>query len=270
MPSSQPSSSPQTTPSQSQPQSQHQQVTEQQLKSRAENGVNVEDYLLPRSLTARLAKSVLPPNTTIQKDALLAMQKAATVFVSYLSSHANEATLKRTVAPTDVFSAIEELEFGRFRERLEKELDVYTEVKAGKRKKAAATPGDGAAGGEQKGGEKADEEETAVRGAKRVKRAGEEGQAKGDDVEGEGEGDDDEAEAAEEEEDIDEDEAEEDEDEEEEEGEGEEAQEDDINLVEDLDRDSRAKRTMDPDAAADSDSDDEGPGSQLRGDMGMD
>lgn len=124
MPSSQPSSSPQATPSQSQPQPQprRQQVTEQQLKSRAENGVNVEvclpptpnipnyiqkknpngrdkekeqyankkkkkkDYLLPRSLTARLAKSVLPPNTTIQKDALLAMQKAATVFVSYLSS----------------------------------------------------------------------------------------------------------------------------------------------------------------------------------------
>lgn len=45
-----------------------------------------QDYLLPRSLTLRLAKSVLPPNTTVQKDAVLAMQKAATVFVSYLSS----------------------------------------------------------------------------------------------------------------------------------------------------------------------------------------
>jgi histone H3/H4 len=45
-----------------------------------------QDYLLPRALTQRLAKSVLPPNTTIQKDALLAIQKAATVFVSYLSS----------------------------------------------------------------------------------------------------------------------------------------------------------------------------------------
>lgn len=173
--------------------------------------------------------------------------------------------MKRTVAPTDVFSAIEELEFGGFRERLEKELDVYTEMKAGKRKKVAA-PGDGAT--EQKGGEKADEEETAVRGAKRVKMVGEEGQAKGD-VEGEGEGDDDEPEPEEEEE-VDEDEAEDDEDEVEEEEEGEEAQEDDINLVEDLDRDTRAERTMDPDAGADSDSDDEGPGSQLRGDMGMD
>ncbi|KAF4170494.1 hypothetical protein CNMCM8060_005215 [Aspergillus lentulus] len=49
------------------------QATEQQLKARAEG-----DYLLPRSLTLRLAKAVLPPNTAIQKDAVLAIQKAAT------------------------------------------------------------------------------------------------------------------------------------------------------------------------------------------------
>lgn len=61
------------------------QATEQQLKARAE-GVSIEDYLLPRSITVRLAKSVLPPNTSVQKDAVLAIQKAATVFVSYLSS----------------------------------------------------------------------------------------------------------------------------------------------------------------------------------------
>lgn len=46
----------------------------------------MQDYLLPRSLTLRLAKAVLPPNTAIQKDAVLAIQKAATVFVSYLAS----------------------------------------------------------------------------------------------------------------------------------------------------------------------------------------
>ncbi|RAH76069.1 histone-fold-containing protein [Aspergillus japonicus CBS 114.51] len=109
-------------------------ATEQQLKARAEAGVGIEDYLLPRSLTIRLAKSVLPPNTSIQKDAVLALQKAATVFVSYLSSHANEATLKRTVAPADVFHALTELEFDSFRGRLEKELDAFTELKAGKRR----------------------------------------------------------------------------------------------------------------------------------------
>ncbi|KAL4741407.1 hypothetical protein BDV11DRAFT_183037 [Aspergillus similis] len=70
---------------QAQPNTVQVQATEQQLKARAE-GVSIEDYLLPRSITLRLAKSVLPPNTSVQKDAVLAIQKAATVFVSYLSS----------------------------------------------------------------------------------------------------------------------------------------------------------------------------------------
>lgn len=48
--------------------------------------MNEQDLLLPRAVTQRLAKSVLPPDTAIQKDALLAIQKAATVFISYLSS----------------------------------------------------------------------------------------------------------------------------------------------------------------------------------------
>ena len=33
-----------------------------------------------------MAKGVLPPNTQIQKDALLAMSKSATVFVNYITS----------------------------------------------------------------------------------------------------------------------------------------------------------------------------------------
>ena len=37
-------------------------------------------------MIARLAKGVLPANTQIQKDALLAMHKSATVFVSYIAS----------------------------------------------------------------------------------------------------------------------------------------------------------------------------------------
>lgn len=45
-----------------------------------------KDFLLPRTLISRLAKGVLPPNTSIHRDALLAITKAATVFVSYLSS----------------------------------------------------------------------------------------------------------------------------------------------------------------------------------------
>ncbi|KAL3434056.1 histone-fold-containing protein [Aspergillus tetrazonus] len=267
---------------QAQPNTMQVQATEQQLKARAE-GVSIEDYLLPRSITLRLAKSVLPPNTSVQKDAVLAIQKAATVFVSYLSSHANEATLKRTVSPADVLNALSELEFEGFRPRLEKELDKFTDLKAAKRKprksgdgdtKANADAGDESKNGVQAakdGSGDAEMKEVVVRGskAKRVKRDGDEEVEMEDqdhdqdpDDEGEDGGDADEAEE-EHEEDAD---ATEEEDEEDEEERGE---DEDLDRVEDLDRGAQARRLVDPDAAGDSDSDEEGPGSQLRGDLGL-
>lgn len=45
-----------------------------------------QDLNLPKSIVQRLAKGVLPANTQIQKDALLAMSKSATVFVNHLTS----------------------------------------------------------------------------------------------------------------------------------------------------------------------------------------
>ncbi|ODH40547.1 hypothetical protein ACO22_01584 [Paracoccidioides brasiliensis] len=148
-----------------------------------DTGVNVEDYLLPRTLTQRLAKGVLPPNTSIQKDALLAITKAATVFVSYLSSHANEETSKKTVTPQDVFAALSEIEFDAFVPRLQRELAVYTEANAQKRTgKKDRKAGSGAAGatavsesGEGTKSPAADEhgEQGGEPDAKRVKRNGE-------------------------------------------------------------------------------------------------
>ena len=49
-------------------------------------GFGVEELNLPRTMVQRLAKGVLPANTQIQKDALLAISKSATVFVNYLAS----------------------------------------------------------------------------------------------------------------------------------------------------------------------------------------
>ena len=45
---------------------------------------DLKDLLLPRTMCQRLAKGVLPANTQIQKDALLAMSKSATVFINYI------------------------------------------------------------------------------------------------------------------------------------------------------------------------------------------
>ena len=46
----------------------------------------VQDLNLPKSIVQRLAKGVLPPNTQIQANAILAMTKGATVFISHLAN----------------------------------------------------------------------------------------------------------------------------------------------------------------------------------------
>jgi len=59
----------------------------------------LQDLSLPRTMVQRLAKGVLPPNTQIQKDALLAMSKGATVFVNYLTNTYVHSSIKNTPNP---------------------------------------------------------------------------------------------------------------------------------------------------------------------------
>lgn len=93
-----------------------------------------------------MARGVLPPNTSIQKDATLAIAKSATVFISYLAHHANEQTTKKTIGPQDVLKALKEIEMdgvmelgavgkdGRLGGRLEREMEAYEEIIQRKRK----------------------------------------------------------------------------------------------------------------------------------------
>lgn len=46
----------------------------------------IEDLTLPKSIITRLAKGVLPANTQIQANAILAMSKSTTVFINYLAA----------------------------------------------------------------------------------------------------------------------------------------------------------------------------------------
>lgn len=46
----------------------------------------VQELQLPKSIITRLAKGVLPPNTQIQANAILAMTKSATVFINHLAN----------------------------------------------------------------------------------------------------------------------------------------------------------------------------------------
>ncbi|QDS74249.1 hypothetical protein FKW77_002972 [Venturia effusa] len=105
-------------------------------KAPKESGYGVEDYNLPKTMVQRLSKGVLPPNTQIQKDALLAISKSATVFINYLASVANERAQranKKTIQPKDVLDAIQECEFDSFLPRLEAELEKYNTVQCDKR-----------------------------------------------------------------------------------------------------------------------------------------
>lgn len=177
---------------------------------------------------------------------------------------ANDATLKRTLAPSDVFNALSELEFDSFRARLEQELDAYTEIKAGKRKAKKSDVDGGAdadAAGAGTAGAADEDVEMVDNPAKRVKRDSEGG---AENV-GAGAGDGDETQEEEDDhEEEEEDEQEGEEEDEEDDGHEEQRADEDIDRVEDLDD---ASRPMDPDA--DETDDDDGPASQLRDDLGL-
>ncbi|KAI0906116.1 histone-fold-containing protein [Ustulina deusta] len=105
-------------------------------KDSSKEPVTLEDLTLPKSIITRLAKGVLPSNTQIQANAILAMSKSATVFINHLANAANEHTLnnnKKTIMPGDVFAALEDIEFPFFRERLEAEFKKFNDTQTTKR-----------------------------------------------------------------------------------------------------------------------------------------
>ncbi|OHF01055.1 DNA polymerase epsilon subunit D [Colletotrichum orchidophilum] len=129
--------------------------THDKLAKADRDALTIEDLSLPKSIITRLAKGVLPPQTQIQGNAVLAMGKSATVFINYLASHANEITQnagKKTVSAEDVFKALDDIEFGFLREPLEQEFAKYTQIQNAKRinyrNKVAAKKGASAAGAE--------------------------------------------------------------------------------------------------------------------------
>ncbi|KAL8854591.1 MAG: hypothetical protein Q9221_000626 [Calogaya cf. arnoldii] len=119
------------------------------------DGVNIEDLSLPRTMVQRLAKGVLPPNTQIQKDAIVAMSKGATVFINHIADKANEIALstnKKTITPLNVLEALSQCEYEDFLPRVKAELDRFNEIATSKRneyrrkikeKETGATPNGG-------------------------------------------------------------------------------------------------------------------------------
>ncbi|XP_069789675.1 DNA polymerase epsilon subunit 3 isoform X6 [Narcine bancroftii] len=76
-----------------------------------------EDLNLPNAVITRIIKEALPDGVNISKEARSAISRAASVFVLYATSCANNFAMKskrKTLSASDVLAAMEEMEFDRF------------------------------------------------------------------------------------------------------------------------------------------------------------
>ncbi|XP_039200886.1 DNA polymerase epsilon subunit 3 [Crotalus tigris] len=95
-----------------------------------------EDLNLPNAVVTRIIKEALPDGVNVSKEARSAISRAASVFVLYATSCANNFARKgkrKTLNAGDVISAMEEMEFQRFVGPLRESLEVYRNEQKGKR-----------------------------------------------------------------------------------------------------------------------------------------
>ncbi|XP_005463591.1 DNA polymerase epsilon subunit 3 [Oreochromis niloticus] len=95
-----------------------------------------EDLNLPNAVITRIIKEALPDGVNVSKEARRAISQAASVFVLYATSCANNFAMKakrKTLNAGDVLAAMEEMEFERFLEPLREALEVYKKGQKGKK-----------------------------------------------------------------------------------------------------------------------------------------
>ena len=88
-----------------------------------------EDLNLPNAVIMRIIKDMLPEGVAVAKEARSAIARAASVFVLFATSSANNLAQKhkkKTVSAQDTFLALKEMEFDKFIEPLQKSLEGNT------------------------------------------------------------------------------------------------------------------------------------------------
>lgn len=92
----------------------------------------IEDLNLPNSVVTRLMKEALPSDVKISNESRMALTRATSVFVLYLTSAATGAAEKKkqkTLTVDHVFAGLEEIEFDSFIAPLKKDLESKTGLK---------------------------------------------------------------------------------------------------------------------------------------------
>ncbi|XP_036383671.1 DNA polymerase epsilon subunit 3-like [Megalops cyprinoides] len=95
-----------------------------------------EDLNLPNAVITRIIKEALPEGVNVSKEARRAISQAASVFVLYATSCANNFAMKakrKTLNAGDVLAAMEEMEFERFLQPLREALEAYKKGQKGKK-----------------------------------------------------------------------------------------------------------------------------------------
>uniref|UniRef100_G1M2X0 DNA polymerase epsilon subunit 3 n=1 Tax=Ailuropoda melanoleuca TaxID=9646 RepID=G1M2X0_AILME len=89
-----------------------------------------------KTVATWIIKEALPDGVNISKEARSAISRAASVFVLYATSCANNFAMKgkrKTLNASDVLSAMEEMEFQRFVTPLKEALEAYRREQKGKK-----------------------------------------------------------------------------------------------------------------------------------------
>lgn len=118
----------------------------------------MQELNLPNAVVGRLIKDTLPEGINASKEFRMAISRAASVFVIFLSSAATEEAVNhnvKTLTAEHIFAALEETEFESFVQPLKETLEAYRKsVKEKKDSKLAPAPAADAAAASTPGGKK--------------------------------------------------------------------------------------------------------------------
>lgn len=94
------------------------------------------DIELPNSIVTRIIRESLPQGVIVSREARTAISKAASIFVLYATSSANNLVMegkRKTLRDVDILSALEEMDFGDFIPKLKESLEAYKTCTKNKR-----------------------------------------------------------------------------------------------------------------------------------------
>ena len=88
----------------------------------------LEDLNLPNAVVTRIIKEALPEGIAVGKEARLAVAKASSIFILYLTSAANTVAKnnnRKTISAADVTQAMENIDFEHFIKPLQEALEIF-------------------------------------------------------------------------------------------------------------------------------------------------